>query len=198
MKNLALTFGSFSLIWLYVVIVSIIQIIFKVIELLKEKNFNYYELLSYPYIITVAIVVLLNIIAFNTVKKFVKYKVDSSRNTGLKTFSDIKQDRKLGLDFIVAHLFPLMDLNLFGVIDFKEFSSKIILILILLVFVTYSRSYSFNPYLYLLGYRIYKSENVDSVLLMKKGDYGGEKNYQENLKFEEIDNTNIYLLKSKI
>ena len=104
MKKLALTFGSFSLIWLYLLSVAGTQICIN-----NQRQ---------EFLIALGSIIVLMIVSFIIVWQFVNFKVDSSRNQGLKQFSDIYQDRKISLDFIAANIFPLMSMELFEKISF--------------------------------------------------------------------------------
>lgn len=181
MNNLKLTIGSFALIWGYLIFLACTQIYL--------KN----DVLSYTTLLIVLVVLL--IWSFFGVRKLVNYKTDSLRNSGLKKFTNIVPERKIGLDFIAANLFPLMDLELFTKISFTAYVSKMVLVVILLAIVTYSRNYAFNPYLRLLGYRVYKSLDREGVLLMKQKDQGNLDSYQSQLNFEEIENSGVFILK---
>ena len=136
------------------------------------------------------------IVSFIIVWQFVNFKVDSSRNQGLKQFSDIYQDRKISLDFIAANIFPLMSMELFEKISFTTFLSHLVMIGILFAVVNYTQSFAFNPYLYILKYRVYKTKSDDeALLLIKKKDFGNKSEYQKELKFEEFENSRIYIKK---
>ena len=182
MKKLALTFGSFSLICLYLLSVAITQI--------------YIDNQRKEFLISLIVILCLMIISFIIVWRFVNFKVDTSRNQGLKQFSDIYQDRKISLDFIAANIFPLMSMELFEKISFTTFLSHLVMIGILFAVVNYTQSFAFNPYLYILKYRVYKTKSDDeALLLIKKKDFGNKSEYQKELKFEEFENSRIYIKK---
>ena len=182
MKKLALTFGSFSLICLYLLSVAITQI--------------YIDNQRKEFLISLIVILCLMIISFIIVWRFVNFKVDTSRNQGLKQFSEIYQDRKISLDFIAANIFPLMSMELFEKISFTSFLSHIVMIGILFAVVNYTQSFAFNPYLYILRYRVYKTKSdEEALLLIKKKDFGSKSEYQKELKFEEFENSKIYIKK---
>ncbi|MBZ6016014.1 hypothetical protein [Leuconostoc gelidum] len=181
MKSFVLTIGSFSILWIYLLIIAILQVL------------NHNEV--FFYITLILILSLIMLIDYNQVKKIVNYTTDIKHNAGLTQFINIKIERKIGLDFIVANIFPLMDLDIFSKISSSVYCNKLILIFILLLIVTYSRNFAFNPYLYILGYRVYKSQDFSSILLLKKKDYGNKSEFQEKLYFEEIENSDIFILK---
>lgn len=182
MKKLALTFGSFSLICLYLLSVAITQI--------------YIDNQRKEFLISLIVILCLMIISFIIVWRFVNFKVDTSRNQGLKQFSEIYQDRKISLDFIAANIFPLMSMELFEKISFTTFLSHLVMIGILFAVVNYTQSFAFNPYLYILKYRVYKTKSDDeALLLIKKKDFGNKSEYQKELKFEEFENSRIYIKK---
>ena len=144
------------------------------------------------------IIVGINILCFDEVKKYVQFKSDTSRNQGLKQFENIYQDRKIGVEFIIANLIPLMSMELFVKIELTTFFNNIVMLVVLLIIVNHAQSFAFNPYLYALGYRIYKTKDDDeAVLLIKKSDFGTKRDYQAQFKFEEFDNSKIYVLKQK-
>jgi hypothetical protein len=182
MKKLALTFGSFSLIWIYLASIAGTQI--------------YINNQRREFIIALIAILVLMIVSFIVVWRFVGFKADSSRNQGLKQFSEIYQDRKIGLDFIAANIFPLMSMELFEKVSFATFSSRLVMIGILFAVVNYTQSFAFNPYLYLLKYRVYKTkDNDEALLLIKKREFGNKYDYQQELKFEEFENSKIYVKK---
>lgn len=182
MKKLALTFGSFSLICLYLLSVAITQI--------------YIDNQRKEFLISLIVILCLMIISFIIVWRFVNFKIDTSRNQGLKQFSEIYQDRKISLDFIAANIFPLMSMELFEKISFTTFLSHLVMIGILFAVVNYTQSFAFNPYLYILKYRVYKTKSDDeALLLIKKKDFGNKSEYQKELKFEEFENSRIYIKK---
>ena len=182
MKKLALTFGSFSLICLYLLSVAITQI--------------YIDNQRKEFLISLIVILCLMIISFIIVWRFVNFKVDTSRNQGLKQFSEIYQDRKISLDFIAANIFPLMSMELFEKISFTTFLSHLVMIGILFAVVNYTQSFAFNPYLYILKYRVYKTKSDDeALLLIKEKDFGNKSEYQKELKFEEFENSRIYIKK---
>lgn len=133
MKNLALTIGSFSLIWVYLIVLSIVQVVLC----------NYQEI----FIVVIIIIFLINIFSFLIVWKYVNFKGDSARNRGLKNFSGIYQERKIGVEFIIANLLPLMSMELFTEIEISTFFNNIVVLLILLIIVNHSQNFAFNPYL---------------------------------------------------
>ena len=67
---------------------------------------------------------------------------------------------------------------------------------ILFAVVNYTQSFAFNPYLYILRYRVYKTKSdEEALLLIKKKDFGSKSEYQKELKFEEFENSKIYIKK---
>ncbi|WP_372757231.1 hypothetical protein [Lactococcus lactis] len=184
MKKLALTFGSFSLIWLYLLSVAGTQI--------------YINNQRQEFLIALVSIIALMIVSFIIVWQFVNFKIDSSRNRGLKQFSEIYQDRKISLDFIAANIFPLMSMELFEKVSFATFSSRLVMIGILFAVVNYTQSFAFNPYLYILKYRVYKTKNnTEALLLIKKREFGNKTEFQQELRFEEIENSKIYIKKQE-
>lgn len=89
-------------------------------------------------------------------------------------------------------------MELFRKVSFETFLSSIVMVGILFLVVDYTQSFAFNPYLYFMKYRIYRTKDSDEVLLLiKKKKFGNRSDYQENLRFEESENSNIYIMKSQ-
>lgn len=184
MNKMALTFGSFSLVWVYLIAVSGTQI--------------YIDNQRTQFLLALLVMLILMILSFIIVCRFIHFKMDNTRNQGLKQFSGIYQDRKVSLEFIAANIFPLMNMELFRKVSFETFLSSLVMVGILFVVVDYTQSFAFNPYLYFMKYRIYRTKDSDEVLLLiKKKEFGNRSDYQENLRFEELENSNIYIMKSQ-
>lgn len=203
MIHVLLTFGSYYLMWVYLIFVSFIQILIinqmSKEELEKVINLVFLELKreneKTMYICFIIVMIGLIFLSMYLIDKYLDYKKDIKRNNGIYKFEKIKQDKKLSVDFLLVNIIPFVDLEIFEYIGIQKFISKLILILIMFIITTYSQNFSFNILLFFKGYRIYREESKEKILLMKKSEYGNKKEYQEKLVFEEIDNTEIYILK---
>lgn len=185
MSNIILSCGSFSFIWLYLILISGIQ------SYLHNKIFEKYFYLTVGFVLAFWIL----FIIYKT-RKYLNFKLENTRNNGLFKFKNIVQNRKVGLDFVLANFVPLIDMNIFEIITIEKFINKLIIIAIMFAIVNYSRNFSFNPILSMFGYRLYNSKDEsEKILLIKIKDYGNKPEYQEKFLFEEFDNTEIYILK---
>lgn len=181
MTKLALSVGNLSLALVYLLFVAINQI--------------YLHNDTIKYAVLVGLILILFVWSFWKVHSMINYKSYNKRNIGLKTFKNIVPERKVGLQFIVINLLPLVNINLFEIVPFSVYMSKLVTMGLLLIFLICSKGYVFNPYFVLMGFHTYKSLDQDNVLLMRKNDYGSSPDYQMILRFEKLEYFNTFIVK---
>ncbi|MBO3303253.1 hypothetical protein JJB75_07925 [Clostridium perfringens] len=149
-------------------------------------------------IIAVAIIVIVQVFFSMIASRYIKEKESSQNTENEIVFKNINEDKKAEINYMMTYLLPLLTFDLDKISGFYIFYTNI-LILVFIFMNARAENFSFNIFLWIKGYYIYKGNNIngdEKVLLIKKRKFSNIRSNNEKYKFVSFGGSNdIYLCK---
>lgn len=149
-------------------------------------------------IITIIAIVLVQIISTLIVNWYIKNKTSSRVAENEVVFTDMKEDKKVYVDYMMTYLLPLLTTDIQNVDGFYIVYTNV-LILIFILMNARAENFNFNILLWIKGYSVYKGMNIDGcekTLLLKKRKFSNIKANHTRYKFVSFGASNdIYICK---
>lgn len=151
------------------------------------------------YVIIAVLAILIAQVFFSRIaSRYIKEKENSDITENTIVFSDINEDKKAQVNYMMTYLLPLLTFDLDKINGFYIFYTNM-LILVFIFMNARAENFNFNIFLWIKGYYVYKgnSNNGDEkVLLIKKKKFSNIRSTNEKYEFVSFGGSNdIYLCK---
>ncbi|CED92990.1 Hypothetical protein CRIB_233 [Romboutsia ilealis] len=178
---------------LYLVMIFMYSYVYLCIE--QSKNIKNYILC------TITIVLIIQIICIIIVNKYIKSKESLRITENEIIFSNIKEDKKAHMDYMMTYLLPLLTFDIDKVDIFYIVYTNIFIIIFVLLNAK-SENLNINILLWFKGYSVYtgiNNEGEEKVLLIKKKRFYNIRAKHDKYRFVSFGGSNdIYLCKRYI
>lgn len=185
-----LTLSLTSFLPLYLLMIFMYSYVYLYIE--QNKHIKNYILC------TIAIVLIIQFICIIIVNKYIKSKESLRVTENEIVFSNIKEDKKAHINYMMTYLLPLLTFDIDKVDAFYIVYTNIFIIIFVLLNAK-SENLNINILLWLKGYSVYtgtNNEGEEKVLLIKKKKFSNIRTKHDKYKFVSFGGSNdIYLCK---
>ncbi|EPV4647661.1 hypothetical protein QTH22_02440 [Clostridium perfringens] len=152
-------------------------------------------------LIVMSIILIVNIISIIILIFYIKDKEDINISEHMISFSDIKENKKAHVDYMMTYLLPLMTFNIDSISGFNILYTNLIIAFFIYVNAR-GENFSLNLILLLKGFRIYTGKNIngdEKILLIRGKKFSNIKSNQEKCKFVKLAaSKDIYICKKYI
>ena len=147
---------------------------------------------------TIVIILIIQVVCIIIVNKYIKSKESLGITENEIIFSNIKEDKKAHIDYMMTYLLPLLTFDIDKVDVFYIVYTNIFIIIFVLMNAK-SENLNINILLWIKGYSVYKgtnNEGEEKVLLIKKSKFYNIRAKHDKYKFVSFGGGNdIYLCK---
>lgn len=149
------------------------------------------------YVIGIIFIIIgVNIVCIEVVNKYINDKEDLTTSDNEILFTNIREDKKAHIDYMMTYLLPLVIFDIDSINGFKILYTNV-LILLFIWMNARAENFNFNIILWIKGYRVYIGTNChdeEKVLLIKKKQYSNIRANNNKYKFVSFGGSaDIYL-----
>lgn len=149
-------------------------------------------------IIAITIIVLAQGFFSMISSRYIKEKENIQNTENEIVFSNINEDKKAHVNYMMTYLLPLLMFDLEKINGFYILYTNI-LILVFIIMNARAENFNFNIFLWIKGYYVYKGNKIngdENVLLIKKKKFSNIRSNHEKYRFVSFGGSNdIYLCK---
>lgn len=149
-------------------------------------------------IIAVVIIILAQVICSIIANRYIKEKENIQNTENEIIFSNINEDKKAHVNYMMTYLLPLLTFDLEKINGFYIAYTNL-LVLIFIIMNARAENFNFNIFLWIKGYSVYKGNKIngdEKVLLIKTKNFSNIRSKHEKYRFVSFGESNdIYLCK---